>query len=444
MILDPKRQAAARPLAPVFTAAVAIMLAVATALASSCDSPASSDAGNGRGSLSLRTTLPGLGTGVSASIAGPSLTTLPGVLSLSTLSYRLTLANPAATPPTIDGGIDPDGVFPTIAGIPPGNWTATVVASVLDGATSVPIGSGSANVTIADGVTASATIDLVPPTAGSGTIAASCDWSSFSAPASSTPLFLVTPVFPAGGTVAPGITVISSSAYAYSGAWTPGIYRVEAGLSAGSARQWGAAEIVYVLDGYTTTIPAYVVPAGAEKLAPPLPSVTVATGYDKAASVVYAFVQWGATSPDAIYMIERRSGATAGDLAAAAFVNIASGLPSYSSTYRDSGLADRYYEYQVTATNTAGSSTSAPVQATTWRTLTLQTTVGGVLLINAAAPGTQQVPMGVANNISITGSGSFAHWDVGAGSDADVDGALSSANNPASARIFGDATIIAN
>jgi hypothetical protein len=426
--------------APLF----ALALAAALTLVAACSSPTSTEADEGRGSLSIAASVPGLGASISASVRGLVKTAFPGAVDLSTLSYSLSLTNPDASPSTIDGGTDLDGVFATISAIPAGIWTATVVASVDDGGTLVPIGSGSRALIVTHGATTSATVDLVPPTVGSGTITASCDWSSFAAPASSTPLFLVTPVFPTGTTVAPGITITSASSFAYSGAWPSGIYRVEARLSAGTAQQWGATEIVYVLDGYTTTIPAYAVPAGAEKLAPPIPSVTVATGYDIGSSSIYAFIAWGATSTGTTYMIERRSAATAGGLASAAFAPVASGLPAYGSSYRDSGLADNYYEYRVTAANSTGSSTSAPIQATTLRTVTLQNNMGGGTILFDALTTTGIETVQLGHHQLQTFFGSFTRWDVAATSDATVDGSGSSTNSTADACILGNATIIAN
>lgn len=406
----------------------ALIFAVFTIAA--CSPTTVLDAASETGSLSVSASF----ASASASVSSAARTTFPAGLSLSGMTYSLVLTNSSSSSP-ISGGINSTGIFASIDKVPIGDWFATVVAS----AGGVTIATGSQSITIAAGETSSIAIDLLPPSGGSGTLSVSIDWSSFAFPAYSAPRIIVTPVMPSGTAT----TVLSSGATPvdYSAGWAPGLYRVEASLSAGAARQWGDSELVFVMDGRVTGL-VYAVPASTEKTAPATPTIKVSSGYDRAGAAVYAAMAWvssGATS----YTIERRSGATPAALSAADFEGIAYGLGPAAGGYTDSGLTDRYYEYRLTATNEAGSA-SVVGSTDTYRTITLQTTVGGTLLINAIATTSEPIRLGAVTNIQIFGAPAFAHWDVAIGSQATIDGASSSTNSSASAVIFGDAAIIAN
>ena len=127
-----------------------------------------------------------------------------------------------------------------------GAWTITADAF---NSNHEPIGAGSANVTIEPGMTAQASVQVLPlPGTGSLTIAISWPSGTIAVPSLSATLT------PAGGTPqAISLTLGTYSASYSSGALNAGYYSLILQLSDGAVIEWGLFEAVRILKGQTTT-----------------------------------------------------------------------------------------------------------------------------------------------------------------------------------------------
>jgi hypothetical protein len=420
----PIREAAVKAQALAFASVLLFALAA-------CKSPTLSEASSG--SLSLSASLSGLGAQRALRSSSPAKTSFPTSVDLSTLAYTLSLTSATSSSSPISGGTSATGSFATVGSIPVGEWTASVTAV----ASGVTIGAGGAAVTIAANSTASVSVDLAPPSSGTGTLALSCAWSYAAVPS-----VTITPVNPSGAATTP----VSSGAspLSYSATLAPGVYRVDTSLDASSVRQWGASEIVYIFSGLTTSL-GYSAGDTSYKTSavPGAPTVSASSAYLESSSGIYAYVSWTGVSGATSYVLERRSAANTTALASATYATLSSTLTT--SSYTDSGLADNYYEYRVTAVNLAGSGPTASATVSNFRTLTVEVAAAsvGYGIVSVPSSGSVQVLLGDPTTITaVAGTGTFSGWTVDSGL---VASPWYSNNASSSVRLIStDATVRAN
>jgi len=397
----------------------ASLLAAILALAS-CKAPFSAKGDSSSGSLSLSASMPGLSTKAIARSPAPSFTAFPAGVDLSSVSYALTLTSPSSSASPISGGTSSTGNFATLDNIPEGDWTASVAAI----ASGVTVGTGSTAIKIVAGQTTSATIDVGPPSTGTGTVSLAASW-----PYLAVPTVIITPIDPSGSaiTLSPFPTVLTS--YSVSQVLPCGEYRVELLIATTdgtlSSVQTRVSDIAYVFAGRTTGL-SYASDFSSWKGgAPATPVLTIETGYNLTSGPC-AYVSWSGATGAASYDVERSD-------AGGPYNSIVSGVTG--GGYIDVGLLNTYhYVYRITAHDSSMSYAVSTTAAAPMATLTLATTVGGTLggagafLLNTPAP------------ISITSPTSFTAWTLSSGS-----ATITSATSPATTVFLSsDATITAN
>jgi hypothetical protein len=283
--------------------------------------------------------------------------------------------------------------------IPIGNWTATVTATA-SGAT---VGTASQTIAIAAEKTTEASLDLAPPSGGTGTVAYSCSWTYAAIPTT-----IVTPINPSGSaesyTNPTAVTSISNSL-----SMPAGVYRFAVSLAVGGVTQVSASQIVYVLSGCTTNLNFSADESTIKHGAPATPTLAVETGYN-ATSGSYAYVSWTKATGATSYTLQR---ATSADYGATygAYADIASatGMSASASGYSDLGLtSSAYYGYRLIATNASGSTNSADAYPTR-STLTLVNNTAGSIT------GAGSYILNTPASISISGPPSIT-WSVASGS----------------------------
>jgi hypothetical protein len=382
-----------------------LVASAAAALAASCDSPTSVEKKSSVGSLSMSASLTGVSARRSASRA-PARTTYPAGIDLTSLSYSLMLTSSSSSASPISGGTSSTGSFATVEDIPAGTWTATVTAT----ASGVEVGVGSAVVAISMGKTKSATVDLAPPQTGTGTLAFSASWYY-----AAIPTLTVTPIVPSGSasTYAPATAV---TAFSRPVTLTAGAYRVELDIATTNGTttsvQASISEVAYVFAGYTTSL-SYTGDSSSRKSGiPTQPTLAVTTGY-LASIGNYTSISWSGATGATSYILERRSASTEADLASASYSTI-------TTTATDSGCSDEglinttWYQYRLTASNSAGSATPVEAEAP-MSSLTLTAAIGTVGIVGST--GTTSVSRYVFLNVpvSISIMGATPTWTVTSG-----------------------------
>jgi len=396
---------------PAFGLALPLAAALALSLAA-CRLPTGGSSSGSTGSLAVRAAMGSASSQKTRRSSVPARTCFPIGVDLTSVSYTLTLTNASPDSP-IAGGTSATGSFAAVANVPVGTWTATVDA--IDAG--VTIGTGSTTVVVSAGATASATVNLAPPSAGTGTLSVGAAW-----PYMARPSVVITPINPTGTATGDAPTVEGTS-YTNGFSLPGGEYLVELGIAtgAGTTTQTTVSEIAYILPGRTTDFRYYGDSTSWKDGAPAAPTLIVSTG-NNGTDLNYAYVSWSGGTGATSYSLSQQEATTAAGFAGGTTIagSVVAADYSYGSALDNNGGggldASHYFRYTLALTSASGDSVFVTADAPR-ATLTMQNAVsGGTATIDmAGTPTSGSFLPNMPINVIETG-GTFSHWALLSGS----------------------------